>query len=53
VCVVARKSYGSSNDSVPRRLTARKEFDEIFCCFHRKRKAGGLKPPALTQRVLN
>jgi len=24
-----------------------------FCRFHRKRKAGGLKPPAFTQRMLN
>jgi hypothetical protein len=31
--VVARKSYGSSNGSVRRRLMARKEFDEIFAAF--------------------
>jgi hypothetical protein len=24
-----------------------------FCRFHRKRKTGGLKPPALTQRMIN
>jgi hypothetical protein len=45
------KSYGSANVEVRGKLTALNDFDEIFCC--RKRKARGLKPPALTQRVLN